>query len=60
MVSQRQIRNLPPEQLPMALAYGRDAISMHVERAGRCGEGQWRQESTHKTRFYHQRSVVWS
>ena len=52
------IGDLLPDQLPMAVASGIDAILIHAEHAERCDEEQWRQKSTDTKRFGYQRSVV--
>ena len=50
--------DLLPDQLPMAVASGIDAILIQAEHAERCEESQWRQKSADKKRFGYQRSVV--
>jgi len=52
------IGDLLPDQLPMAVASGIDAILIRVEHAERCDETQWRQSSADKKRFLYQRSVA--
>ncbi len=52
------IGDLLPDQLPMAVASGIDAILIQAEHAERCEESQWRQKSADKKRFGYQRSVV--
>ena len=52
------IVDLLPDQLPMAVASGIDAILIHAEHAERCDEEQWRQKSTDTKRFGYQRSVA--
>ena len=52
------IGDLLPDQLPMAVASGIDAILIHAEHAERCDEEQWRQKSTDTKRFGYQRSVA--
>jgi uncharacterized protein (DUF934 family) len=50
--------DLLPDQLPMAVASGIDAIFICAEHAERCVEAQWRQISADKHRFGYQRSVT--
>ena len=50
--------DLLPDQLPMAVASGIDAIFIRAEHAERCAEAQWRQMSADKYRFGYQRSVT--
>ena len=52
------IGDLLPDQLPMAVASGIDAILIRAEHAGRCEESQWRLKSRDKNRFGYQRSVA--
>ena len=52
------IGDLLPDQLPMAVASGIDAILIQAEHAERCEESQWRQKFANKKRFGYQRSVV--
>lgn len=52
------IGDLLPDQLPMAVAAGVDAIFIRAEHAERCAEAQWRQMSADKYRFGYQRSVT--
>ena len=52
------IGDLLPDQLPMAVASGIDAILIQAEHAERCEESQWRQKSADKKRFGYQRCVV--
>ena len=52
------IGDLLPDQLPMAVASGIDAIFICAEHAERCVEAQWRQISADKHRFGYQRSVT--
>jgi len=52
------IGDLLPDQLPMAVASGIDAIFIRAEHAERCAEAQWRQMSADKYRFGYQRSVT--
>lgn len=50
--------DLLPDQLPMAVASGIDAIFIRAEHAERCVEAQWRQKSADKHRFSYQRSAT--
>ena len=50
--------DLLPDQLPMAVASGIDAILIRPEHARRCEESQWRLKSRDKNRFNYQRSVA--
>jgi len=52
------IGDLLPDQLPVAVASGIDAIFICAEHAERCVEAQWRQISADKHRFGYQRSVT--
>ena len=52
------VGDLLPDQLPMAVASGIDAILIAAEHAERCEESQWRQKSADKKRFGYQRAVV--
>ena len=52
------IGDLLPDQLPMAVASGINAILIRAEHAERCDETQWRQKSADKKRFGYQRSVA--
>ena len=52
------IGDLLPDQLPMAVASGIDAILIRVGHAKRCGENHWRLKSGDKSRFGYQRSVA--
>jgi uncharacterized protein (DUF934 family) len=52
------IGDLLPDQLPMAVASGIDAILIRVGHAKRCGESHWRLKSGDKSRFGYQRSVA--
>lgn len=52
------IGDLLPDQLPMAVASGINAILIRTEHAERCGEAQWRRKSADKDRFGYQRSVT--
>ena len=52
------IGDLLPDQLPMAVASGIDAIFIRAEHGERCVEAQWRQMSADKYRFGYQRSVT--
>ena len=52
------IGDLLPDQLPMAVASGIDAIFIRAEHAERCVEAQWRQKSADKHRFGYQRSAT--
>ena len=52
------IGDLLPDQFPMAMASGIDAILIQAEHAERCEESQWRQKSADKKRFGYQRSVA--
>ena len=45
-----------PDQLPMAVASGIDAILITAEHAERCEESQWRAKSADKDRFGYQRA----
>ena len=50
------IGDLLPDQLPMAVASGIDAIFIRAEHAERCAEAQWRRKSAYRDRFGYQRS----
>ena len=50
--------DLLPDQLPMAVASGIDAILIRPDHARRCEESQWRRKSGDKARFNYQRSVA--
>jgi uncharacterized protein (DUF934 family) len=52
------IGDLLPDQLPMAVASGIDAILIRAEHAKRCEENHWRLKSGDKSRFGYQRSVA--
>jgi uncharacterized protein (DUF934 family) len=52
------IGDLLPDQLPMAVASGIDAILIRAEHAKRCEESHWRLKSGDKSRFGYQRSVA--
>lgn len=52
------IGDLLPDQLPMAVASGVDAILIRAAHAERCEEGQWQQKSATNNRFGYQRSVA--
>ncbi|MAV68628.1 MAG: hypothetical protein CBC82_08075 [Cellvibrionales bacterium TMED122] len=52
------IGDLLPDQLPMAVASGIDAIFICAEHAERCVEAQWRRKSADKDRFGYQRSFT--
>ena len=52
------IGDLLPDQLPMAVASGIDALLIRVGHAKRCGENHWRLKSGDKSRFGYQRSVA--
>ena len=50
------IGDLLPDQLPMAVAAGIDAILIRAEHAERCEESQWQQKSAANQRFGYQRA----
>ena len=52
------IGDLLPDQLPMAVASGIDAILIRAEHASRCEESHWRLKYGVKSRFGYQRSVA--
>ena len=52
------IGDLLPDQLPMAVASGIDAILIRAEHAKRYEESHWRLKSGDKSRFGYQRSVA--
>ena len=52
------IGDLLPDQLPMAVAAGIDAILIRAEHAERCEESQWQQKSAGNKRFGYQRAVA--
>ena len=52
------IGDLLPDQLPMAVASGIDAILIRAEHAKRCEHSHWRLKSGDKSRFGYQRSVA--
>lgn len=52
------IGDLLPDQLPMAVAAGIDAILIRAEHAERCEESQWQQKSAANQRFGYQRAVA--
>lgn len=52
------IGDLLPDQLPMAVASGVDAIVIRGEHAERCDESQWRRKAADKNRFGYQRLVA--
>ena len=52
------IGDLLPDQLPMAVAAGIDAILIRAEHAERCEESQWQQKSAANQRFGYQRAVT--
>ena len=50
------IGDLLPDQLPMAVASGIDAIIIRAEPAERCEESQWQKQTAVVNRFGYQRS----
>ncbi len=52
------IGDLLPDQLPMAVASGIDAVLIRAEHGDRCDEAQWRLRASDKGRFGYQRSAA--